>query len=129
MTKNSPDVSSPGRDPKSGRFLAGNSGNGGRKPGSRNKLAEAFITDAYEEWKISGSAALKKMSQDDPSAFCRLIGGLLPKELDLALSIESDLFKDCADFVTAFRLARQFIGAEGNLLMVDVTPEPAHERD
>jgi hypothetical protein len=56
----------------------GHSGNGGWKPGSRNKLGEQFIFDAYEEWKRSGPQALKTMAEEDPSGFCKLIGNILP---------------------------------------------------
>jgi hypothetical protein len=33
------------RDPKTGHFLRGHSGNGGRPRGARSKLGEAFIED------------------------------------------------------------------------------------
>jgi hypothetical protein len=46
-----------GRDPRSGRFLTGNSG-GGRQRGSRNKLSEQFIADVYAQWQESGSDCL-----------------------------------------------------------------------
>jgi hypothetical protein len=46
-----------GRDPESGRFLTGNNG-GGRKPGSRNKLCEAFIADLHSRWMTDGPQVL-----------------------------------------------------------------------
>ena len=61
-----------GRDEKTGRFLAGNTGNGGRKPGSRNKLGEQFLSDLHQEWEKSGPAALKAMAEKDPSGFLRV---------------------------------------------------------
>jgi hypothetical protein len=102
-----------GRDRETGRFLPGNSGNGGRKKGSRNKLGEQFLLDAYEEWKRSGPAALKTMAETDPGGFVRVIAAILPAKLDV--TIESELFADAATFAEAFRIARQHIGAEETL--------------
>ena len=103
----------PDRRDQRGRFLAGNSGNGGRKPGSRNKLGEKFIEDAYEEWKKSGPAALKTMAETDPGGFVRIIAGILPAKLDV--TIEHELFAAASTFAEAFRIARQHIGAEETL--------------
>jgi hypothetical protein len=72
-----------GRDPQTGRFLAGNSGNGGRKPGSRNKLGEAFIADAYAHWQKHGKEALDRMYKADPSGYVRVIAGILPDKLEV----------------------------------------------
>ena len=60
------------RDEK-GRFLAGNSGNGGRRPGSRNKLAQEFIDTAYKLWKEGGETALREVMLKQPARFCKLI--------------------------------------------------------
>lgn len=98
-----------GRDQKSGRFLAGNSGNGGRKPGSRNKLAEAFVADVYVQWQKSGANALEEMVKNDPSSFCRLVGNILPREIDEKINIEVGLFAEVRDFRAAFRVAKAFL--------------------
>ena len=52
------------RDEK-GRFLAGNSGNGGRRPGSRNKLAQDFIDTAY----IAGFLQCQKLCLREPGSY------------------------------------------------------------
>jgi hypothetical protein len=110
VTENNSETQVIGRD-ESGRFVAGNSGNGGRKPGSRNKFGEAFIADVYQEWQKTGAVALKRMSEDDPSGFVRVVAGILPREIDATLSVDVDLFAECRDFAAAFRLARSVIGA------------------
>jgi hypothetical protein len=110
MRENTERTNGDGRD-ESGRFLTGNNG-GGRPRGSRNKLGEQFVSDLYSEWQKSGAAALKRMSQDDPTAFVRVVAGILPREIDATLSVDVDLFAECRDFAAAFRLARSVIGAE-----------------
>ncbi|MGA7681839.1 MAG: hypothetical protein WCA54_16850 [Pseudolabrys sp.] len=108
MTEKTPDASNFGRD-CNGRFLTGNSG-GGRPKGSRNKLGEKFIEDAYAEWQKSGPAALKTMAETDPGRFVRVIAGILPAKLDV--TVEHELFAAAATFAEAFRIARRYVGAE-----------------
>jgi hypothetical protein len=48
--------------------------------GSRNKLAEDFLADAYEQWQQHGSTALETMAKTEPAKFCQMVANLLPKE-------------------------------------------------
>jgi hypothetical protein len=62
-------------------FKPGQSGNPtGRPKGSRNKLTEDFLADAYEQWQLHGSTALEAMATTEPAKFCQMIANLLPKE-------------------------------------------------
>lgn len=103
-----------GRDPNSGRFLPGNSGNGGRQRGSRSKLAEQFIADLHDEWEVSGATALKRVAQSDPVAFVKIAASILPAKIDTTLTINAELFQEIADFREAWKLARSFIGADAS---------------
>src|SRR5262249_128361 len=70
-----------------GRWLT--SGNpAGRPVGSRHRLAQQFIRDAYELWKVEGPAALVQMRKEDNTKFCQLMAGLVPR--DLVLSVEDN---------------------------------------
>ena len=84
-----------------------------RPKGSRNKLGEKFIEDAYAEWRRSGPRALKTMAETDPGGFVRMIAGILPAKLDV--TIEHELFAAASTFAEAFRIARQHVSDEETL--------------
>ncbi len=65
-------------------FRPGQSGNPrGRPKGSRNRISEDFLQDAYEAWSTHGKTALDKMATEEPGKFVTMIGGLVPKEFDI----------------------------------------------
>jgi hypothetical protein len=82
------------RDQASGRFLPGNSGNGGRKPGARNKLGESFLEDLRDCWNERGAIALARCADEDPAAFCRIVASLLPRDINLNMSLNAAAFAD-----------------------------------
>lgn len=95
-----------GRDAKNGRFVAGNSGNGGRRPGARSRLGEQFLCDLRDAWNERGAEALRQCAIDDPSAFCKIVAGLLPKTIDINATV------DVVGFANNFRQALAMLGNE-----------------
>ncbi len=65
-------------------FKPGQSGNpAGRPKRSRNKLAEDFLADAFQQWQQHGSKALETMATSEPAKFCQMVAGLLPREMHI----------------------------------------------
>ena len=120
-----------GRDKQSGRFLTGNDGGPGRKRGSRNRLAEQFISDLHNEWQKSGASALERVAAEDPVAFVRVVGAILPKDIDATLEVDVALVQRAGNFAQAFRLARQQIADPGDRgrLLLELQAEEDEEAD
>jgi hypothetical protein len=102
---------------------------GGRKPGSRGKLSEAFLADLFGEWKKSGRSALARVAKDQPETFLRIITAVMPKvlDLDMSLNVRSELAIEIADFAQAYEAWGKVIGASPPL--IDVSPEEDVVRD
>lgn len=70
----------PEKDEK-GRFIAGNSGNGGRPKGARAKLGEAFIKALFEDFNENGVDAIAQVRDEKPDQYLKVIASLMPKEI------------------------------------------------
>lgn len=64
---------------------------GGRKPGSKNKSTVA-VKGAIEKAfaTLGGAAYLVRVGRKDPSTFCRLLGKLLPRDIDISVPLIPD---------------------------------------
>ena len=117
----------PERDER-GRFLAGNSGNGGRRRGSRNLLAQAFIDALHDDFSQNGVSAIEIVRRTKPDVYVRVVAAILPRELDVALSINHSLSEEYAralsyaDALKVLRAAREMVGAE-EPPMIELNPE------
>jgi hypothetical protein len=107
----------PQRDEKTGRFLAGNSGNGGRKVGSRNKLATEFLDALAEDFSRHGIKAIERVREDRPDKYLQVISHLLPRHAELDISVSQDLAATVSEFAEAWRIVR---GGAPKLIEADV---------
>jgi hypothetical protein len=65
-------------------FEPGQSGNpAGRPKGPRNKLSEAFIADLVATWEEHGRTVLNRIIAEAPTAYVRVIAGVVPRELNV----------------------------------------------
>jgi hypothetical protein len=105
-------MNTPEKDPKTGRFLTGNSG-GGRQVGSRNKLSEKFLSDFHATWEELGVQALRDCATNNPKDFCKIAAMLVPREVQAeVVAIQTNLFADVRDFQKAYEIALDYIGAK-----------------
>ena len=76
-------------------FQPGQSGNPkGRKPGSKQKLADAFVDDMYTAWKTRGRAAIEQVIDERPHEFIKAVASLMPKEVTIRTEIVQELSDD-----------------------------------
>ena len=110
-----------------GQFVQGVTGNGGGRPRvARNRLAGELLEALADDFSTNGIAAGQKVRETDPTAYLRIVTGLMPKEVIVAaLNVSSkttlDELNDIGDFAAAYRLARDMIGSEPP--MIDMEPE------
>ena len=97
---------------KNGTFLPGRQGGPGRPVGSRNRLSEKFLADLQRVWLKKGAAALDKVADSNPEVLVRVVASILPRQLDAMLTMNVDIFAKARTRLEAYRLARDFIGAE-----------------
>ena len=109
------------RDSKSGQFVMGHSGYGGRPKGSRNKLTTEFLDDLHTAWIKHGSDVIERVIKDDPAQFLKTVAAVLPRELDQTLHVDMNLsvIAEARSFDEAFRFALRHIGSE-----IEVAREP-----
>ena len=68
---------------KATQFKAGNSGGPGRPKGSKNRIAESYLQDLYEHYLEEGKAAIKRVCEERPDVYIKLIAQLIPRDLDI----------------------------------------------
>src|SRR6476659_11293544 len=100
-----------GQDPKTGRFLPGNSVFGGRPRGSRNKLGEKFFAALCDDFERHGIAAIAKVREEHPEQFIRVIASIVPKELHLNKDTTlEDMSED--ELISVIATLRSFTSAD-----------------
>ena len=91
------------KDPKTDRFLAGNSGFGGRPKGARSKLTTQFFADFYAAWEEHGSEALKTVAKTNPKDFVKAAAMLMPKEFEIKTPLDDISDEELADLIAAIQ--------------------------
>jgi len=72
------------RQPPAHAFKPGNKMAVGRRPGSRNLLADRFFKDTYALWEEQGEAALRRAAFESPMQFVAMIAKLMPAKLEIS---------------------------------------------
>ena len=67
-----------------GRFAQGNPGGPGRPKGSKHRLSEAFIAALAQDFDEHGAESIRRVWQDDPSTYLRVIASLVPKDMQIS---------------------------------------------
>lgn len=118
----------PEKDDKTGRFLSGNIG-GGRPKGSRNKLAEAFITDMQADWEANGPETIAQVREEKPDVYLKVVASILPRDLNVNINPLEEA--DDAELVQRLKdlegIIRPFLSTEGgNADSKGTGPQKAH---
>jgi hypothetical protein len=89
------------------RFKPGNQiGKGhGRPKGSRATLSEAFLADVQMHWLANGKGVIDRVAEADPSTYLRVVASILPKELNVTVSVLDTMSDD--DLLTLLQGLRE----------------------
>lgn len=114
-----------GRDPKTGQFLKGAKGVGGRKKGSRAKLGEAFFAELYSDFLEHGPQVIAQVRFRRPEIYMQVISKLMPQKLEISTptdGLSDERLSELLEFAErmAGLQAEQAKVIEGSA--VDVTP-------
>jgi hypothetical protein len=101
------------RDSKTGRFLPGNSGFGGRPKGSRNRHSEVFLSAFAADFEQHGAAVIERVRQEQPSVYLRVAADLLPREA--TLDVDVSVVHEVGGVLNAFRVMSDLLGTDPEL--------------
>lgn len=65
----------------------------GRTKGSRNRFAEAFVSDFLKDWEANGAETIGRVREEDPSTYVRVGVSIIPKDFNINSQNEANLDK------------------------------------
>lgn len=93
--------------PEDTRFKPGQSGNPGGKPrGSRNRLTTKFLFELCADFEAHGAQAIIDARTSDPLGYVKLVGSLLPKQVEQVQPLEEIHDADIAAAIAILQAAR-----------------------
>jgi hypothetical protein len=96
------------RDPKTNRFLPGNSG---RPAGTRNRLTSHLLNVLCKDFEENGEAVVKITRIEKPVEYLKIVASLLPKEFAVSDAKLGDLSDDeIATLISQVRELRASVG-------------------
>jgi hypothetical protein len=76
----------------------GESGNpAGRKPGSRNRLSEAFLNSLEADFEQHGPQVIAKVRVESPAVYLKVVANLMPAQLEARLQAQVDVHHQFSD--------------------------------
>ena len=90
-------------------------GNPGRPKGTKNKFSERFVKKLYLDFKEHGEEAIRKVRDEKPDAYLKVIASILPKDVNLNVDDASALSDE--QLIARIRrldsVIRPFLGSVG----------------
>jgi hypothetical protein len=106
------------RDSKTGQFLVGHSGNGGRPRGARSKLSEGFLDALQADFEQHGVEVIAKVRHQDPTAYLKIVSNLMPAKLEAELQAQVNVdvgFGDTNSIADVLEMVAREAGADAAL--------------
>jgi hypothetical protein len=120
-----------GRDTKTGQFILGHTGKGGRPRGSRNRVVQTIVDLYTASLEGHGAEDLERLRQKDLPTYWRLAMQFVPSKVESLLDVNvrhefSEEYAAAATFKDAWRVVERAKARIGASPMIDISPEAEH---